>query len=202
MTACLEGLIAAERRRENDYRHRKLRVGRYVNVNYYDEMSQVLRLTTHFVAEHIAGEYRAAFDNTNAYQIDVESELSVACVVSGSRTHRVRLCEVDDASLSTRHHRPHGGDRCRLCDSSATHRSEVLEVICQPSMYNPCMMHVFTMNQSNDISVLLLMSRWFNSSAEVMKVQRMCFNKFSGSDVARAGQLRATKKYKEALRLS
>ncbi|KAJ0404207.1 hypothetical protein ATCC90586_007235 [Pythium insidiosum] len=67
MSECLKELIARERTRQNDYKYLNNRVGTYVNRNYDDEMSVVLRFTTHFVADNVAKEYDIGRSKASAY---------------------------------------------------------------------------------------------------------------------------------------
>ncbi|KAG6616546.1 Dynein heavy chain [Phytophthora cinnamomi] len=57
MAGCVKALVAYDRRMQNKYGYRLARIGQFVNSNYDEEMSNVLRFTSHFVAEHIAGQY-------------------------------------------------------------------------------------------------------------------------------------------------
>lgn len=78
MLRCIEVLKSSEKRRENEQRYRRLRVGRLVNANYDEEMAQVLMFTTHYVAAQVEGEYNAAVGNFDDYAIDVSEG---SCVV-------------------------------------------------------------------------------------------------------------------------
>lgn len=50
MAMCIMAIIAYDRRVQNEY---ESRIGRFVNSNYDEEMTNVLRLTTHYVAQQI-----------------------------------------------------------------------------------------------------------------------------------------------------
>lgn len=89
MATCLAAIVASERRRENEYRYRKLRLGRNVNANYDEEMSQVLMFTTHFVAEHILREYQAALLKCDVYKFDEDSEPGFVLVIGAHYTHKI-----------------------------------------------------------------------------------------------------------------
>lgn len=80
MAKCVDTIIATARRRENEYVYRKLRVGRYINMNYDEEMTQVLRFTTHFVAEQIQPEYAAAMPKSDDYMYAVDKDKEVVVV--------------------------------------------------------------------------------------------------------------------------
>ncbi|KAE9324507.1 hypothetical protein PF001_g3374 [Phytophthora fragariae] len=67
MAQCVEALVAGDKRAENEYKYRLSRIGRFVNTNYDEEMSNVLRFTTHFVAEQIEPQYAAAMSKAEAY---------------------------------------------------------------------------------------------------------------------------------------
>ncbi|EGZ18612.1 hypothetical protein PHYSODRAFT_332361 [Phytophthora sojae] len=53
MSMCVKALVASDRRMQNEYQYRLSRVGQFVNSNYDEEMSNVLRITTHYVAKQI-----------------------------------------------------------------------------------------------------------------------------------------------------
>ncbi|ETO58446.1 hypothetical protein F444_23180 [Phytophthora nicotianae P1976] len=53
MATCIKSLVAYDRRKENEYRYRVSRIGQFVNCNYDEEMRNVLRFTTHYVAGQI-----------------------------------------------------------------------------------------------------------------------------------------------------
>eukprot|EP00644_Phytophthora_capsici_P007033 jgi/Phyca11/103913/e_gw1.8.554.1 len=53
MAQCIKSLIAFDRRKEKEYQYRVSRIGQFVNSNYDEEMSNVLRFTTHYVAGQI-----------------------------------------------------------------------------------------------------------------------------------------------------
>lgn len=87
MAACMAEIVASERRRENEYKHRKLRVGRHMNTNFDEELNQVLLFTTHFVADYVAVEYKKAIERCSSYKIIEEGE--VALVTGQTKTHSV-----------------------------------------------------------------------------------------------------------------
>ncbi|OWY94429.1 hypothetical protein PHMEG_00035844 [Phytophthora megakarya] len=64
----IKALVAYDRRKENEYAYRLARIGVLVNSNFDEEMSNVLRFTSHFVAEQIAGEYTQALANVSGYK--------------------------------------------------------------------------------------------------------------------------------------
>ncbi|OWZ18697.1 hypothetical protein PHMEG_0007176 [Phytophthora megakarya] len=68
MTGCVKALLAFDMHNENEYRYRLDRIGRQVNSNYDEEMANVLRFTSHFVAEEIAEQYIKALANNGQYQ--------------------------------------------------------------------------------------------------------------------------------------
>ncbi|OWY96206.1 hypothetical protein PHMEG_00033583, partial [Phytophthora megakarya] len=68
MAGCIKALVAYDRRKENEYAYRLARIGVLVNSNFDEEMSNVLRFTSHFVAEQIAGEYTQALANVSGYK--------------------------------------------------------------------------------------------------------------------------------------
>ncbi|OWZ19155.1 hypothetical protein PHMEG_0006637 [Phytophthora megakarya] len=71
MAGCVKVLLAFDRCKENEYRYRLDRTGRQVNSNYDKEMANVLRFTSHFVAEEVADQYTKALSNKGQYQFTV-----------------------------------------------------------------------------------------------------------------------------------
>ncbi|EGZ13072.1 hypothetical protein PHYSODRAFT_334884 [Phytophthora sojae] len=67
MAMCVKALVAYERRMQNEYQYRLSRIGQFVNSNYDEEMSNVLRFTTHDVAKQIEQQYARAMDNVSNY---------------------------------------------------------------------------------------------------------------------------------------
>ncbi|ETL41099.1 hypothetical protein L916_07849 [Phytophthora nicotianae] len=53
MSSCVKAVLAYDRGMENEYKYRLSRIGMFVNSNYDEEMQNVLRFTTHYVAEQI-----------------------------------------------------------------------------------------------------------------------------------------------------
>jgi uncharacterized protein YukE len=81
MAACVRELLASSRRKENDYKFRHYRLGTLVHRGYDQERSQVLRFTTHFVADEIQPEYAAGIQvaDTKLYTFVVdEAEQTVS----------------------------------------------------------------------------------------------------------------------------
>jgi hypothetical protein len=67
MAMCVKAILAYDRRVQNEQQYRVSRIGQFVNSNYDDEMSNVLRFTTHFVADHISHQYARALDKAETY---------------------------------------------------------------------------------------------------------------------------------------
>ncbi|KAF1795805.1 hypothetical protein GQ600_17341 [Phytophthora cactorum] len=74
MAQCVEALVTSDRRAEREYRYRLSRIGRFVNTNYDEEMANVLRFTTHYVAEQKAPQYAAALSKAETYKYEVKSD--------------------------------------------------------------------------------------------------------------------------------
>ncbi|KAE9084488.1 hypothetical protein PF010_g20807 [Phytophthora fragariae] len=90
MAQCVEALVAGDKRAENEYKYRLSRIGRFVNTNYDEEMSNVLRFTTHFVAEQIEPQYAAAMSKAEAYAYEsTPGDPDAMLVRSGSSIHRL-----------------------------------------------------------------------------------------------------------------
>ncbi|ETO81783.1 hypothetical protein F444_03977 [Phytophthora nicotianae P1976] len=60
MAMCVKALVAHDRRVSNEYQYRLSRIGRFVNSSYDEEMTTVLRFTTHYVAQQIEQQYATA----------------------------------------------------------------------------------------------------------------------------------------------
>ncbi|OWZ16381.1 hypothetical protein PHMEG_0009836 [Phytophthora megakarya] len=71
MAQCVKRLVAYDRRFENEYQYRRSRIGKFVNSNYNEEMANVLRFTTHYVAGHI--EKHFSLDPNDPHVIRVQS---------------------------------------------------------------------------------------------------------------------------------
>jgi hypothetical protein len=84
-------LIAYDRRVENEYRYRLSRIGQFVNSNYDEEMSILLRFTTPYVASQVETEYAFAVDSLEVYSFvrDDEDEHLVH-VHGGKKAHEYR----------------------------------------------------------------------------------------------------------------
>lgn len=76
------------RRNSNEYYRRRLRAGRDVNLNFDEEMTQLLLFTTHFVADHIVKQCTRALDNLNEY---VATQQSHVVVTLAHKAHAVSL---------------------------------------------------------------------------------------------------------------
>ncbi|KAL4155393.1 hypothetical protein PRNP1_007503 [Phytophthora ramorum] len=92
MAGCVKALVAYDRRMENEYSYRVARIGQFVNSNFDEEMSNVLRFTSHFVAEQIANQYTRALASAGRYKFAVSGGEEGQVVVQGPRkTHRLRV---------------------------------------------------------------------------------------------------------------
>ncbi|KAE8959314.1 hypothetical protein PR001_g30757, partial [Phytophthora rubi] len=67
MAECAKTLVAYDRRVENEYRYRLARIGQFVHSGYDEEMANVLRFTTPYVAGKVAEEYAFALDRLETY---------------------------------------------------------------------------------------------------------------------------------------
>ncbi|KAE9104892.1 hypothetical protein PF010_g13220 [Phytophthora fragariae] len=79
-----------KRRMEKEYTYRLTRIGRFVNSSYDEEMSNVLRFTSPFVAESIEVEYSRAVANAGRYTFTVGGVNQVV-IQGASKIHRLRL---------------------------------------------------------------------------------------------------------------
>ncbi|KAE9226718.1 hypothetical protein PF002_g14026 [Phytophthora fragariae] len=90
MAGCVKALVAYDRRMEKEYTYRLTRIGRFVNSSYDEEMSNVLRFTSPFVAESIEVEYSRAVANAGRYTFTVGGVNQVV-IQGASKIHRLRL---------------------------------------------------------------------------------------------------------------
>jgi hypothetical protein len=67
MAECVKALVAYDRRMENEYRYRVARIGQFVHSGYDEEMGNVLRFTSPYVAGKVADEYAFALDRLDTY---------------------------------------------------------------------------------------------------------------------------------------
>jgi len=86
MAMCVKAILAYDRRVQNEQQYRVSRIGQFVNSNYDDEMSNVLRFTTHFVADHISHQYARALDKAETYQFVQTAEAHEVVKVRGRRS--------------------------------------------------------------------------------------------------------------------
>ncbi|KAE9133523.1 hypothetical protein PF006_g15015 [Phytophthora fragariae] len=74
LSQCVESLVASDRRAEKEHKYRLSRIGRFVNSNYDEEMANVLRFTTHFVAEQIEPRYAKRLAKAESYSFEQNTE--------------------------------------------------------------------------------------------------------------------------------
>ncbi|ETP16357.1 hypothetical protein F441_09030 [Phytophthora nicotianae CJ01A1] len=84
LAQCVEALVAADRCAEKEYEYKLSRIGRFVNSNYDEEMGNVLRSTTHFVAEQIEPQYAAALSKAATYSYEAHKNNSDEVLVLGT----------------------------------------------------------------------------------------------------------------------
>ncbi|EGZ24706.1 hypothetical protein PHYSODRAFT_486010 [Phytophthora sojae] len=91
MSMCVKALVAYDRRMQNEYQYRLSRIGQFVNSNYDEEMSNVLRFTTHYVAKQIEQQYARALDNVSNYTFRKDhGDPSLVVVYGTSSEYRLR----------------------------------------------------------------------------------------------------------------
>ncbi|ETI48531.1 hypothetical protein F443_07443 [Phytophthora nicotianae P1569] len=94
MAACVKALVANDRRVENEYKYRLSRIGRFTNSGYDEEMSTVLRFTTHYVAGQIEQQYATALSKADSYNYVEDQENSGVVVVNGVFSeHKLSLAD-------------------------------------------------------------------------------------------------------------
>eukprot|EP00644_Phytophthora_capsici_P001105 jgi/Phyca11/121307/e_gw1.43.209.1 len=94
MAMCIKAIVAYDRRMQNEYEYRLSRIGRFVNSNYDEEMTNVLRFTTHYVAQQIEQQYSTAMAKFDTYKYSEDSEVDGDIFVSGKFSeHRLRISD-------------------------------------------------------------------------------------------------------------
>ncbi|KAJ0388970.1 hypothetical protein P43SY_010685 [Pythium insidiosum] len=88
MASCIEAIIASARRNWKAYKHRKNKVGQNSNASYDEEMSNVLLVSTHFVAKQIESEYAMANAKYELYVYEKKGD-DVVLVHHGGRARDV-----------------------------------------------------------------------------------------------------------------
>lgn len=91
MTETIKALVGADARMSSEYLFRKNRVGLRVNRNYDEKLCQVLRFTTHFVAEHVQKEYLMAMSKAEVFVYDTVSKPGFVVVSGKHKEHYVDL---------------------------------------------------------------------------------------------------------------
>lgn len=91
MTDTVKALVGADARTSSEYVFDKTRIGLRVNRNYDEEMCQVLRFTTHFVATHVEKEYVMACSKVDKFNFDLKSNPGFVEVTGKHKTHAVDL---------------------------------------------------------------------------------------------------------------
>jgi hypothetical protein len=103
MAQCVKAILAYDRRKQNEYEYRVARIGQFVNSGYDEEMASVLRITTHFVAQHIEQQYAVALDKETQYKYASDpSDPGLVTVRGLTAVHKLRLtdwsCDCEFAS--------------------------------------------------------------------------------------------------------
>jgi hypothetical protein len=83
MAQCVKALVAFDRRVENEYNYRLSHIGQFVNSSYDEEMSNVLRFTSHYVCGHIEKQYARALENYSRYSFTRDPEDTHVVTVEG-----------------------------------------------------------------------------------------------------------------------
>ncbi|KAI9981148.1 hypothetical protein PInf_010750 [Phytophthora infestans] len=91
MTDTVKALKAADDRTRSEYVFDKTRIGVLVNRNYDEKMSQVLKFTSHFVAEHVEKEYVMAIMKVDIFKFDTKSKPGFVAVTGKHKVHFVQL---------------------------------------------------------------------------------------------------------------
>lgn len=92
MAMCVKAILAYDRRMQNEYEYRLSRIGRFVNRNYDEEMTNVLRFTTHYVARQIGEQYAGALEKCASYKLSDDRDVGGYFLISERVSeHRLRI---------------------------------------------------------------------------------------------------------------
>ncbi|RLN74444.1 hypothetical protein BBJ28_00010923, partial [Nothophytophthora sp. Chile5] len=101
MAQTVKALVGYDARISIEYVFDKARVGVRVNSNYAEEMSQVLRFTTHFVAAHVERQYVMASEKEDVFEYDTVSQTG-SVVVTDDRVVFFRWLHPTDQPVVSR----------------------------------------------------------------------------------------------------
>ncbi|RLN02488.1 hypothetical protein BBJ28_00019803 [Nothophytophthora sp. Chile5] len=87
----MEELVGYDRRLANEYQHKRNRIGFNTNVNYDEEMSEVLMFTNHFVAGRVEQQYAMAVSKVNEFDYVVDAADERVTVIGAHKSHEVDL---------------------------------------------------------------------------------------------------------------
>ncbi|KAE9060776.1 hypothetical protein PF007_g30482 [Phytophthora fragariae] len=179
MAECVKTLVAYDRRVENEYRYRLARIGQFVHSGYDEEMANVLRFTTPYVAGKVAEEYAFALDRLETYTFLRDDEDGHILHVDGGKKSYV--FRDDDW-------------RCD-CEFSVSMRLPCHHVI------------AFLKSASAEGPVIPWASideRWTCPLRELKKVRQFSYERYSDKDAGREvlATMTQTQRYAEALRVT
>ncbi|KAE8996907.1 hypothetical protein PF011_g15715 [Phytophthora fragariae] len=179
MAVCVKTLVAYDRRVENEYRYRLARIGQFVHSGYDEEMANVLRFTTPYVAGKVAEEYAFALDRLETYTFLRDDEDGHILHVDGGKKSYV--FRDDDW-------------RCD-CEFSVSMRLPCHHVI------------AFLKSASAEGPVIPWASideRWTSPLRELKKVRQFSYERYSDKDAGREvlATMTQTQRYAEAHRVT
>eukprot|EP00644_Phytophthora_capsici_P010033 jgi/Phyca11/130069/e_gw1.90.71.1 len=94
MAMCVKAIVAYDKRKQNEYEYRLSRIGRFVNSNYDEELTNVLRFTTHYVAQQIEPQYARAMSKYSTYKYQEDPDVDGTILVSGIFSeHRLQVTD-------------------------------------------------------------------------------------------------------------
>ncbi|OWZ20484.1 LOW QUALITY PROTEIN: hypothetical protein PHMEG_0005100 [Phytophthora megakarya] len=179
MANCVKGLVAHDRRVQNEYQYRISRIGTYTNSNYDEEMSTVLRFTTHYVASQIETQYSTALEKGETYRFEKHPSDSNVVVVGGKFTEH-------DLNVNT-----------WWCDCAFA---------C--SMKLPCR-HAIAYRKVKQLPGTLIPfiridSRWTSPTPELKKVKQFTLDLFDtiGADTHKRLKMSRSEKHRGAVRIT
>ncbi|KAE9268841.1 hypothetical protein PR003_g31313, partial [Phytophthora rubi] len=91
MAACIRTLCNYDMIEEKEYRYKIARIGRRTHAGFDEELSNVLRATTHFTAEQIQPEYAAGLAKYAKYMFEQTTDESIILVHGERHTRRLHV---------------------------------------------------------------------------------------------------------------
>ncbi|RLN85080.1 hypothetical protein BBJ28_00001112 [Nothophytophthora sp. Chile5] len=101
MEMCIKALVSADWRAINEYRHRKLLIGHYATQDHDEELANLLRSTTHNVADQLVPQDSIGMEMASIFAYDgVDDDSSVVMVRGRQKSYRLQLTDWACGNLS------------------------------------------------------------------------------------------------------